>query len=403
MPFVHSDGRTDGWHVDWLFQSFSSFGSQVRSSNNFFFFFFSRKNKTKQKTNWLYTQGAAGNTRRVRQSQVHTHHDDFVRSECTLNKTAAPTFTRIGWLVCPLCIYRYIYLYMYVCIEGRERERGRNISALHAKLKKRNRRRDRMGAGYWWGGERTSRCGARCCLDVATKHKPANHHHLFPSTKRESFSLFFFVSVCVSSLFFFKKKKNSYKDVAAASAAAEVMGDSVLLLSHIIQQTHFSLSEMSRSYIRYDQKTDDLSVVTCHFGYFKQRQHTNTHTHTRTHTEIDCQLYSAGTHLRTLSVYERMTLGKMVKDGSLSRVMWRRDILFCHPTVVIVTFTYAYRTILYVYNNSFRIWDGGNWDLTFLQLWLDYCCCTTKHFADVIVKWVRLEWLTRLGASRSFE
>ena len=129
--------------------------------------------------------------------------------------------------------------------------------------------------------------------------------------------------------------------------------------------------------------------------------HIHTHTHTHTQREIDCQLYSAGTHLRTLSVYERMTLGKMVKDGSLSRVMWRRDILFCHPTVVIVTFTYAYRTILYVYNNSFRIWDGGNWDLTFLQLWLDYCCCTTKHFADVIVKWVRLEWLTRLGASRS--
>lgn len=110
---IRTDGRTDGWHVDWLFQSFSSFGSQVRSSNNFFFFR-EKRNKTKQKTNWLYTQGPAGNTRRVRQSQVHTHHDDFVRAECTLNKTAAPTFTRIGWLVCPLCIYRYIYLYMYV-------------------------------------------------------------------------------------------------------------------------------------------------------------------------------------------------------------------------------------------------------------------------------------------------
>ena len=205
---IRTDGRTDGMSTDYSSLSLRSAAKCAEEITFFFFFFFSRKNKTKQKTNWLYTQGAAGNTRRVRQSQVHTHHDDFVRSECTLNKTAAPTFTRIGWLVCPLCIYRYIYLYMYVCIEGRERERGRNISALHAKLKKRNRRRrrDRMGAGYWWGGERTSRCGARCCLDVATKHKPANHHHLFPSTKRESFSLFFFVSVCVSSLFFKKKK-----------------------------------------------------------------------------------------------------------------------------------------------------------------------------------------------------
>ena len=103
-----------------------------------------------------------------------------------------------------------------------------------------------------------------------------------PPKKNPSLSFSSFQSVCRP---FFLKKKNSYKDVAAASAAAEVMGDSVLLLSHIIQQTHFSLSEMSRSYIRYDQKTDDLSVVTCHFGYFKQRQHTNTHTHTRTQRE----------------------------------------------------------------------------------------------------------------------
>jgi hypothetical protein len=69
-----------------------------------------------------------------------------------------------------------------------------------------------------------------------------------PPKENPSLSLFLRFSLCVVP--FFSKKKKSYKDVAAASAAAEVMGDSLLLLSHIIQQTHFSLSEMSRSYIR---------------------------------------------------------------------------------------------------------------------------------------------------------
>jgi hypothetical protein len=56
----------------------------------------------------------------------------------------------------------------------------------------------------------------------------------------------------------------------------------LLLLSHIIQQTHFSLSEMSRSYIRSEDGWSfgrDLPL------WLFQATPTHKYTHTHTHTQ----------------------------------------------------------------------------------------------------------------------
>jgi len=137
-------------------------------------------------------------------------------------------------------------------------------------------RKDRIGAGYWWGWERTSRCAARCCLDVA-KHKPANHHHLFPKK-----SLSFHVCIYI---FFFFRFHSVCRPLFFLPIHIRMLrrpeSDGIPSLSPTHNTTADKLfSFRNVSFVRvYDHKTDDLSVVTCHFGYFKPRQHTNTHIH----------------------------------------------------------------------------------------------------------------------------
>ena len=112
---IRTDGRTDGWHVDWLFQSFSSFGSQVRSSNNFFFFFEKRETKQNKKpTDYTHKEQRAthGESDRVRYTHITTI--SCVQSVRSIKLRLRLSRGLVGSFVPYVFIDIFIYTCMYV-------------------------------------------------------------------------------------------------------------------------------------------------------------------------------------------------------------------------------------------------------------------------------------------------
>ena len=107
-------GRTDGWHVDWLFQSFSSFGSQVRSSNNFFFFEKRETKQNKKPTDYTHKEQRAthGESDRVRYTHITTI--SCVQSVRSIKLRLRLSRGLVGSFVPYVFIDIFIYTCMYV-------------------------------------------------------------------------------------------------------------------------------------------------------------------------------------------------------------------------------------------------------------------------------------------------
>jgi hypothetical protein len=180
---------------------------------------------------------------------------------------------------------------------------------------------------------------ARCCLDVATKQQTCQSPSSIPHQKEEEeslSSLILFVSVCVSPLFL--SSSFSYKDVAAAVDIVMGFGASISPTYYNTDKLFLFLKCLVRIY---DQKTDDLAVVTCHFAYFKQRQHTNTHTQ---------RLTAKTQHAPSLLLLSpRMTFRKNGERwiSLVTCYVWRRDVIFCHPRVIIIWLRPTFPYIMY--------------------------------------------------------
>ncbi len=206
----------------------------------------------------------------------------------------------------------------------------------------------RMGAGYWWGCERTSRCVARCCLDVA-KHKPANHHHLFPS----SFSFLFrwFHSVCVVP---FCTKIHIRR--CCSVGGPKVMGFRLSPLPHIMHrdQTNFFLFPKCVSFVCTITRRMIFRSWPATLAISSHANTTNTHT-------------APSTHLLSHSLGWEWQLEKWWKMDLFCPPcnVWRRDI-FCHPRVISILYGTLDATIVVVQEREieslhFILWYVGWW------------------------------------------